>query len=486
MKRFDTNATATTPFFMTPVNQPEGTSKRRMDCKNFSIDDILDDFNKLKVDDPYSWLQSLINSDNITDQKEAVVRIRKLLAVEQNHPTQELVEAGVIPFLIGCMQKYSEVREIVFEAAWGITNISGGNSDQTMAVVTNGAVEILISLLDHPCPNVREQGVWALGNVAGESADCRDFVIKQGLVDKLVPLIDSSQPMSFLRVASWCLSNICGLSPQSSFLVTQNLLPTLATLLRVSDVQVVTDTCWALFHISKGVNAQVIDEMIKCELVMLLTKLLDHSPNITHPALKTLGHVCCGNHGQTQHALDQGLLSMMCSLLGDRNKCVRREACWTLSNITAGTVAQIEDVINARLIHPLVTLMREDVTDVAEEACWALANAVTGGRDAHIVYLVEQEDQFLETLCMGLSTLRDTKTVSMLLTALDCILQTTHGVSTDYKRMMLQLGALKALAGLINLHSNDSSQQSVCSKAQRMVDRYFSDIDVYRPSSFLG
>jgi hypothetical protein len=125
----------------------------------------------------------------------AVQAIRKMLSRERNPPIDDVIKANLVQYLV----QYLNILDhpmLQFEAAWALTNIASGTSQQTRHVVESGAVPQFIKLLSSPNSNVCEQAVWALGNIAGDGAELREFVIKNGIIEPLLALVRPDTPVS--------------------------------------------------------------------------------------------------------------------------------------------------------------------------------------------------------------------------------------------------------------------------------------------------
>ena len=137
-------------------------SKKRQigDCPADSTDD-----EDLRENLSSASLETIVEKARSADpatQLAAVQAARKLLSSDRNPPIDALINSGILPVLVQCLEA-NDNPSLQFEAAWALTNIASGTSQQTQAVVEANAVPLFLNLLKSPQQNVCEQAVWALG-----------------------------------------------------------------------------------------------------------------------------------------------------------------------------------------------------------------------------------------------------------------------------------------------------------------------------------
>jgi importin subunit alpha-6/7 len=322
-------------------------------------------------------------------------------------------------------------------------------SSQHLLLRHADAIPTLISLLSSPNKEVYEQAMWILGSIAtgdstgtsninnssnpGEinrekSVAARDVILAAGVMKQMLRCLDAHPTnLSLQRIGSWTLSNLVegifqqpshgksGSKPEyssSDEIEMEILLPVLKRLLRMSDAEVLSYTCWTLSHLCDGPSSHISAVVISRDriearggLVPRLVELLGHSSwRVTKPALRTIGNIVCAECSDdsnqssvtptdyTEVILECGAVPKLKELVTHNNREIQKEACWTLSNIAAGTVDQIQAVIDSGAIPPLVKLVSNKATDqeVRSEACWVVLNATSCGSDSQIEVLVAE------------------------------------------------------------------------------------------------
>lgn len=343
-------------------------------------------------------------------QLAAVQSARKLLSSDRNPPIDDLIHSGILPILVTCLQR-TENTMLQFEAAWALTNIASGTSEQTNQVVRAGAVPWFLQLLTSAAPSVCEQAVWALGNIIGDGPHLRDFVIRHGVVQPLLTFIKPDIPISFLRNVTWVIVNLCrNKEPPPPTQTIQELLPALNVLIHHNDVNILVDTVWALSYLTDGGNEQI-QMVIDSDVVPKLIPLLAHiEVKVQTAALRAVGNIVTGSDEQTQVVLNCHALSYFPVLLSHPKEKIRKEAVWFLSNITAGNQSQVQAVIDAGLLPKIIENLRTGDFQTQKEAAWAISNLTISGNKDQVAQLIK--DNAIPPFC-DLLTCKDTQVINV-------------------------------------------------------------------------
>ena len=449
----------------------ESLMKKRKERKNSNINSSTYDTFSLdnQCMNSLSQLKEELSVNEMSRKIRAAVEIRKILSVEKNPPIQEVINSGMLP-IFNQFLKNSDSEELQFEAAWILTNIASGTTEQTLEVIKCGVVPIFINMIEHKNENLKEQSIWALGNIAGDSCKYRDLVLDEKILIPLLNQINSTNKISFLRNATWTLSNLCRGKPGPDEKYLKDILCGLTKLIFSEDTEILGDVCWALSYISENSNKHI-QLIIQSGIVQRVVELLMHKDfHVQTPALRIVGNIVTGDDIQTQLVINCSVLPCLFVLLNSSKKSIKKETCWAISNIAAGNSEQIQSLIDSGLFPTLIHILKNAEVDVKKEAIWAICNAVSGGKPEQINYLVKQG--CIKPM-LDLLNSTDNRLIQVILEAIESVIKAgkirNKNFSTnEYVKIIEESGGLEKLENLQHHKNNNIYEMSL-----KILEKYF-------------
>ena len=404
---------------------------------------------------------SLANSSNILNVHQGVMLIRKLVTVEEEPPTFEVIEAGVVPILVKCMEQTENTR-LQFDASWALSNIASDSKENVVYVLQTNVLPLWIQHFSSHDPDVVEQAARAIRNIAGMGYQYRDYCLECGALDPLLNVITgpiADQNLAVMHNSVFALSNLCRFKPCPRLNLVASAVPVALHLTRHPTPEIASTALWILSYISDGPDR--VDAILEVAIPVVIDMMSVPHNNCHMPALRTTSNVIAAGARQAQVALNAGALVKLKDFLDARcDRELRREAMWAVSNVAAGPPAQVDLLVQAQLLPVIIQTMSAWEPEVMKEAVWTAANISASGSPQQIHLMVECG--LLETLTSTIGESSDVNLVVVALETLGSVLQVGDEFAEEgqcanaYVDVLKEQGCATILENLAEMNNNES------------------------------
>jgi hypothetical protein len=105
-----------------------------------------------------------LKSDQLLEQMEGAIGIKRLLSVEDTLNDRAIAEGAVDTFI--SIAEKSEVPQLLFESTWALVNVAAGNESQCGYLIDHNCISIFTELLRSSRQEVLVQCLYFFSNIA--------------------------------------------------------------------------------------------------------------------------------------------------------------------------------------------------------------------------------------------------------------------------------------------------------------------------------
>lgn len=359
-----------------------------------------------------------------------------------------------------------------YNALWCLTNLASGTHETTAPLLP--VLPYVVELLAPTNPQLADQAAWFLGNIAGDCSECRAKVAACGASDKLITLLKLDGPSELLVTLGFTLCNLLrGNEKTLKSMMSKGLLALVLRLLTpVQPMEVVIEMSWVLTYITAFA-----DEFKAGVLAMggsdLVAQLLAHGNNkplLLVPLLRTVGNLANGPEVIVFKLLEtKGLLQYLWNMLGTNDVSVLKELCWALGSIAAGPPQASLVLVKSKFIPPLAALFNGSYIAVRKEVGFLFLSMCSALRQSPCpIFDILANTPGVMSSFIEFINLPDEELISMGLRWASMVLKHLP----QGKHLFESNGGVTALEDLeYNVHKSEA----LFSKANRLLDLYFTD-----------
>ncbi len=281
-------------------------------------------------------------------------------------------------------------------------------------------------------------------------------------------------PVSLFRVTCWAMSVLCKDAPGTDFTKLQPFLPYFARLLDMLDPDVVSDTLWALAHLTEDLpDAQLLQVARKVPartILKLVERCTDAMGSIRVPALRALGNLCTGSVDCIEDVMTPSSLQVISQQLATlKEEGSLADVCWIVANLASGTPAHLQKLIVQGIIRQMCQLVLTSTSQrVKMHATYALMKASEQGTEKQLWTMVGQGilEALDSMLCAGRADI-----LKHVLKGLDNVLTAGQGGEDDLNEIAKKFEELDGFRKVAELQQHPNP--AIAERVHKLIDNFY-------------